>query len=69
MTGIAQTRNVVVIVAAATSSMGIGKNGKLPWRLKGDMAYFKTITATASSGRQNAVIMGRKTWQVKSYPP
>lgn len=60
----APSRSFVVIVAAAAGSLGIGKNGALPWRLAGDMAYFKNITSTpATPGKVNAVIMGRKTWQ------
>lgn len=50
---------------AATQSWGIGKNGQLPWNLPGDMAFFKTVTSTTKkTGSMNAVIMGRKTWEV-----
>jgi dihydrofolate reductase len=35
----------------------IGRGGKLPWRLKSDMAIFKAITMG------KPVIMGRKTWE------
>jgi dihydrofolate reductase len=34
----------------------IGKGGKLPWRLKSDLAIFKAVTLG------KPVIMGRKTW-------
>ena len=53
------------LVVAATPSGGIGNAGGLPaWKLPGDMAYFKELTSrTRDSGRQNAVIMGRKTWE------
>lgn len=52
------------VVVAATSDMGIGKNGKLPWRLPTDLKFFKDVTLTTSeSGKKNAVIMGRKTWE------
>lgn len=65
------SRSFVVIVAATAGSLGIGKNGALPWRLAGDMAYFKRCTSTptpsgataSTAGKVNAVIMGRKTWQ------
>lgn len=51
------------IIAAACENMGIGNKGKLPWRLKKEMAYFtEKTTATHCIGKQNAVIMGRKTW-------
>ncbi|MBA0579800.1 hypothetical protein Gorai_022045, partial [Gossypium raimondii] len=52
------------VVVAATKDMGIGKDGKLPWNLPSDLKFFKDITLTTSdSGKKNAVIMGRKTWE------
>ncbi|KAJ3351204.1 hypothetical protein GGF32_004424 [Allomyces javanicus] len=54
------------MVVAATRSGGIGKGGTIPWRLPKDMAYFKMITTKAfqpGTKQQNAVIMGRKTWE------
>lgn len=50
------------VVVAATEDWGIGKDGKLPWTLPGDMAYFRKVTSEAGAGKVNAVIMGRKTW-------
>jgi dihydrofolate reductase len=53
----------VNIIVAATASGGIGKNGGLAWTLPADMAFFRATTmAVTDSARQNAVIMGRKTW-------
>ncbi|KAH7575043.1 hypothetical protein JRO89_XS02G0039400 [Xanthoceras sorbifolium] len=52
------------VVVAATRDMGIGMDGKLPWTLPSDLKFFKDITLTTSdSGKKNAVIMGRKTWE------
>lgn len=54
-----------LVVAATAEKRGIGAKGGLPaWKLPGDMAYFKELTSrTCKDGIQNAVIMGRKTWE------
>ncbi|KAK4123938.1 hypothetical protein N657DRAFT_548457, partial [Parathielavia appendiculata] len=50
----------LTLIVAATQQMGIGRNGGLPWTgLKREMAYF----ARKPPAVQNAVIMGRKTWE------
>jgi len=53
------------VIVATTPKGGIGKDGTLPWRLPEDMAHFKRVTSAveAGSGKSNAVIMGRKTWE------
>lgn len=50
------------IIVAVDEKLGIGKNNALPWRLPADLKFFKQITMKAESGKRNAVIMGRKTW-------
>lgn len=52
MTGI----HVSFVVAIADNGV-IGRDDSLPWRLSGDMAYFKRVTMG------KPVIMGRKTWE------
>ncbi|KAI0397759.1 dihydrofolate reductase [Xylariaceae sp. FL0594] len=63
----------LTLVVAATRSMGIGRNGTLPWTgLRKEMAYFARVTKRIPSSStvpnsnalplRNAVIMGRKTW-------
>lgn len=32
------------LIVAVDRNFGIGKDNKLPWRLRADMAYFKKIT-------------------------
>lgn len=52
------------VVVAADREWGIGKANALPWpKLKGDLAHFKRVTADASEGKRNAIVMGRKTWE------
>mmetsp|Transcript_13967 Transcript_13967/g.22118 ORF Transcript_13967/g.22118 Transcript_13967/m.22118 type:complete len:507 (-) Transcript_13967:831-2351(-) len=52
-----------VVVAIAAKSRAIGRNGELPWKLKGEMKYFKALTmATNDPDAVNAVVMGRKTY-------
>ena len=52
------------IILAIDSNNWLGKNNDLAWKLKSDMQYFKKITTqTQQENKQNAVIMGRKTWE------
>ncbi|CAA7265820.1 unnamed protein product [Cyclocybe aegerita] len=53
----------LTIVVAATKANGIGANTRLPWRLPKEMKYFAQVTSNAPDGCQNAVIMGRNTWE------
>ena len=55
-------KNKFNIIVAHDSNRGIGINNGLPWKLKGDMEWFKKITSTSYS-TPNVVIMGRKTWE------
>ena len=53
-----------LIVAACGKSLGIGKNGQLPWQLRREMKHFASLTSTTKDPNLcNAVIMGRKTWE------
>lgn len=41
----------LTVIVAATSKMGIGRGGTLPWTgLKKEMAYFARVTKRASPG-------------------
>jgi len=53
------------IIVAASSNRGIGFDGKLPWPyLSGDMKHFRELTTkTRDPTKQNAVIMGRLTYE------
>lgn len=52
--------SVSLIVAVANNGV-IGNKNEIPWKLKGDMAFFREKTT------DHTVIMGRKTWE--SLPP
>ncbi|XP_064413146.1 dihydrofolate reductase isoform X3 [Latimeria chalumnae] len=53
-------------IVAVCPNLGIGKDGNLPWhpkRLSNEFRYFQKMTTTPTvEGKQNVVIMGRKTW-------
>lgn len=46
---------IAIVVARAANNV-IGRDGDLPWRLKADLARFKSITMG------KPLLMGRKTW-------
>ena len=53
------------IIAAMSKNRVIGKGGKLPWHISQDLKFFKQKT----SGLNNAVLMGRNTWEsLPTYP-
>ncbi|XP_059964398.1 dihydrofolate reductase-like [Mesoplodon densirostris] len=51
-------------IIAVSQNMGNGKNRDLPWPpLRNEYRYFQRMTTTSSvEGKQDWVIMGRKTW-------
>ena len=52
------------IIVAVDKNGGIGKAGTLPWKFKKEFAYFRKVTTdTTDKGKQNMLIMGRKTWE------
>ena len=51
------------LIVAVCETNGIGIEGRLPWRLKQDMAFFKKITMqTKDEHKSNMLIMGKNTW-------
>ena len=50
------SRLIISLVVARARNGVIGRDGALPWRLKGDLALFKALTLG------KPVIMGRRTW-------
>ncbi|KAM9329001.1 dihydrofolate reductase [Gastrophryne carolinensis] len=59
-------RNLLLnsIVAVCPPGQGIGNKGALPWPLlRNEFKHFQRMTMTPTTeGKQNVVIMGRKTW-------
>ena len=53
----------ISLILACTFEGGIGYNNDLPWYIKSDLKKFKDITSkTLDSSKQNAIIMGSKTY-------
>lgn len=58
-----------IIVGAHSSNRAIGAMGKIPWKCRTDMKFFKEITSTTKDPKKmNAVIMGRKTFESLPAP-
>lgn len=49
---------MVFAIVAVDAKWGIAKDGKIPWKVPGDMEFFKRTTIGTGC---NAVVMGRKT--------
>jgi dihydrofolate reductase len=54
------------LIVAHCKSRGIGLSGSLPWNIKKDMAHF--YKTTIGDGN-NAIVMGRKTWDSLNNKP
>lgn len=53
---------LISLIVAMDESRGIGKDGKIPWRLKADLRRFKALTMG------HHLIVGRKTWETIGRP-
>ncbi|MFD1797573.1 dihydrofolate reductase [Paracoccus aurantiacus] len=54
---------MLTLIAARARNGAIGKDGKIPWHLPEDLAFFKRETLGG------AIIMGRRTWQSLPFKP
>jgi dihydrofolate reductase len=52
----------IIIIAAVAENGVIGRGNALPWRLKSDMAHFRSVTMG------KPVVLGRKTYQSIGKP-
>ena len=48
------------MIVAVDLNNGIGKNGTIPWKIPDDLKRFSKLTKGSGN---NAMIMGRKTWE------
>jgi dihydrofolate reductase len=55
----------IKLIAAVCKNNGIGKNNTLPWNSKADLNFF---SKTTKGNNNNAVLMGRKTWESLKKP-
>ena len=53
---------MIVGIIAISTNYAIGKDGKLPWRYRSDLRFFKETTIG------NAVVMGARTWRSIGKP-
>ena len=53
---------MVGLIVARSKNNVIGKNGQIPWRIKGEQKQFKELTTG------NAIVMGRKAYEEIGHP-
>ena len=54
------------MIVAFDKNRGIGKNNNIPWHFSEDLKYFSKITK--GTDNNNAIIMGKNTWNSLSKP-
>ncbi|CAF3313646.1 unnamed protein product [Rotaria socialis] len=59
----------LTLVVALDDCNGIGRNNTIPWHIKNDLKFFRHVTSKVNdSNKQNAVIIGRKTYETFPKP-
>ena len=53
---------MIALIVARSKNNVIGKNGSIPWRIKGEQKQFRELTTG------NVVIMGRKSYEEIGHP-
>ena len=62
-------KTALTIVVALDDCNGIGRDNTIPWYIKNDLKFFRYVTTEKSdSNKQNAVIIGRKTYETFPKP-
>ena len=54
------------MIVACRSNNGIGFQNSIPWFIKSDLKYFSKLT---KGNGNNAIVMGRKTWDSLPLKP
>lgn len=62
MTSEKGTHTMIGLIVARSKNNVIGKNGQIPWRIKGEQKQFKELTTG------NTVVMGRKSYEEIGHP-
>lgn len=52
----------ITLIAALARNGVIGHNNRIPWKIPGELAYFKRVTMG------HPIVMGRKTWESIGRP-
>lgn len=66
--GLQKYFNIILAGKIIMGDIGIGNKGTIPWKAPTDLKFFKETTITAKKGLQNAVIMGRVTFDSIGRP-
>lgn len=53
----------IYLIVAVDQDNGFSKDQKIPWNLKEDLQHFRKVTTNAKPNYQNAIIMGRMTYE------
>lgn len=53
---------MISLIVARSKNNVIGRNGRIPWKIKGEQKQFRELTLG------NVVVMGRKTFEEIGYP-
>lgn len=53
---------MIALIVARSRNNVIGRNGQIPWKIKGEQAQFKKLTTG------NVVVMGRKSYEEIGHP-
>lgn len=53
---------MIGLIVARSKNNVIGRNGEIPWKIKGEQNFFKELTTG------NIVVMGRKSYEEIGHP-